>query len=42
MPHLGYLRLLEFREVTHILKNVSKPSKCKVITSLVINTFLRV
>ena len=40
MPHSGYLMLLESLEVTP--KNVSKPSKCLVIKSLVLSTPLRV
>jgi len=39
---LGHLRLPELREVTYTLKNVSKPSKCQGITSLVLSISLRV
>ena len=36
------MELLKFLEVTPISNNVSKPSKCLVIKSLVLNTPFRV
>ena len=39
---LAILELLEFRNITPTPKNISKPSKCLVIISLVLSTLLRV
>ena len=36
------LELLEFRNITPTPKNISKPSKCLLIISLVLSTHLRV
>ena len=34
MPHPSHLKILELREVTYTLKNISMPQECQLITSI--------